>query len=214
MTQEEFNQKVESFGAVESMRGALYYRALDLIAAGFVVDAHILILATWNFAGFRYAMQLFDLSAYEITLRRLEGELSRFGDDELMSVDLTEHRDAIVAAFDELAKFPGIKYTGAAKMLHLLKPHIFVMWDTAIMGQSSPRRDYASLDIVISKFWENRRFEQSGVGYHEFLVFCQDRFRGFTSPDGRKTLAKCIDEFNYSQITVPLAARRKQKMGA
>lgn len=59
---------------------------------------------------------------------------------------------------------PSIEFTGAAKMLHLLKPRIFVMWDRAIMGWSTPRKDYASLDIVTSKFWENRRFDRTGTG--------------------------------------------------
>jgi hypothetical protein len=46
MTQDEFNRVVERFDAEESMCSALFYRALKLIASGFVVDAHILILAT------------------------------------------------------------------------------------------------------------------------------------------------------------------------
>jgi hypothetical protein len=211
MTQEEFNRIVKSFDAGEPMRAALYYRALKLIAAGFVVDAHILILATWNFARFRYVTRSFDLSAYEATLTRLAGALSRFGDHDLMGVDLNEHRDAVVAAYNQLAKIRGIEYTGAAKILHLLKPQIFVMWDRAIMGWSTPRRDYGSLDIVTSRFWQNRRFDRSGAGYFEFLVFCQDLFRGFTSPDDRKTLAKCIDEFNFRTITYPLAERRRKE---
>jgi hypothetical protein len=28
---------------------------------------------------------------------------------------------------------------------------------------------------------------------------CQHRFRDYTSPDRRKTLAKCIDEFNFTK---------------
>jgi len=33
---------------------------------------------------------------------------------------------------------------------------------------------------------------------------------GFTSPDGCKTLAKCIDEFNFCTITIPLSGNGKQ----
>src|SRR5581483_6933104 len=50
MTQEEFARIVLSFDRAEPMRAALYYRALALIEAGFQVEAHVLILATWNFA--------------------------------------------------------------------------------------------------------------------------------------------------------------------
>jgi hypothetical protein len=49
MTQDEFNRVIGTYDAEDSMRATLYYRALNLIAAGFVIDAHILILATWNF---------------------------------------------------------------------------------------------------------------------------------------------------------------------
>jgi hypothetical protein len=210
MTQDEFNRIVAMFDAEESMRSALYYRALNLIAAGFVIDAHILILATWNFARFRYAMTQFDLLAYEQTVESLTHDLVPLRDDDLMSVNLDLSRNLVVGAFDQLARISGIEYTGAAKILHLLLPRVFIMWDRSIMGQSPPYRDYPSLDIVKSGFWQHRKFPQSGVGYHEFLLTCRNRFRGLRSPENRKTLAKCIDEFNFCTITVPLAEMRKQ----
>jgi hypothetical protein len=210
MTQDEFNRVVGMFDAEESMRSALYYRALNLIAAGFVVDAHILILATWNFARFRYAMTQFDLPAYEQTVEKLTRDLAPLRDEDLMSVNFDLNRNMVVSAFDQLARFSGIEYTGAAKILHLLMPRVFVMWDRAIMGWSPPLRDYASLAVVKSKFWQHRKFPQSGIGYHEFLLTCRNKFRGLKSPENRKTLAKCIDEFNFCTITVPLAEIRKQ----
>jgi hypothetical protein len=211
MTQAEFTRIVKTFDEGEPMRAALYYRARALIDAGFCVEAHILILSTWNFARFRYSMQSFDLSAYEATIVRLADRLSEFGDADLMSIDIHKGRLAIVAAFDELSRIRGIEFTGAAKVLHLMKPRFFVMWDRAITGNTTPRRDYASLDVVTSKFWRNRAFELSGSGYHEFLGYCQERFRGYASPDSRKTLAKCIDEFNFCTITMPLALKRQQQ---
>jgi hypothetical protein len=209
MKQDEFNRVIATFDAEETMRSALYYRALKLIAAGFVVDAHILILATWNFARFRYALTRFDLAGYEKTIERLRRDLSTLTGDELMTLDFDRNRNAIVAAFNELAQIKGVEFTGAAKILHLLVPGVFVMWDQAIMGWSQPFRDYANLNIVKDGSWQYRKFSKSGIGYHEFLVVCRNRFRGLTSPDNRKTLAKCIDEFNFCTITVPLAAKRK-----
>jgi hypothetical protein len=144
------------------------------------------------------------LVAYQIVCQNLT-------EKELMSIDLNLAGDAIVAAFDDLARIRGIEFTGASKILHLMKPRVFVMWDRAITGNTSPRRDYATLDVVASKFWRNRAFELSGTGYHEFLVYCQERFRGFASPERRKTLAKCIDEFNFCMITVPLAVKRRKQ---
>ena len=210
MTQDEFNRVIEMFDSKETMRSALYYRALRLISAGFVVDAHILVLATWNFARFRYALTRFDLTGYEHTIERLSRDLSVLADHELMTVDLDGNRNMIVAAFDTLSRIKGIEFTGAAKVLHLLVPSIFAMWDRAIMGWSQPFKDYDKLDIVKNGFWHKRKFGKSGNGYHEFLVTCRNRFRGLKSPDNRKSLTKCIDEFNFCTITVPLAATRNK----
>lgn len=129
MTQIEFNQALAAFDQGESMRAQLYYRALDLIQAGFVIDAHLLILATWNFARFRYVTRDFDLQVYQQTLTRLSELLHPLNGCELMTTDLAQHRDRIIEAFSILSAIEGIRYTGAAKILHLLYPHYFVMWD-------------------------------------------------------------------------------------
>jgi hypothetical protein len=203
MTQDEFAQAVTAFDAGEPMRAKLYYRALDLIRSGFRLEAHLLILATWNFARFRYVTRDFDLDGYETTLGRLDKLLQPLADCDLMAAKLTQHRTRIVQAFDLLSSIEGIRYTGAAKILHLLHPRLFVMWDRFISGHY-PKHRYRSLEIVKSGFWPQRRFGSSGDGYYEFLEFCQTRFRGFVSPDPRKTLAKCIDEFNFYKMTAPI----------
>jgi hypothetical protein len=204
MTQGEFHGVIVNFDEEETMRSALYYRALRLIEAGFVVDAHIMILATWNFARFRYVTTTFDLVAYENTIKGIATALTSFGADEFMDVDLSKNKDLIVTAFDELSKFRGVEFTGASKMLHLLNPRVFVMWDSAIMGWNGTVPQYEALDIIKSGFWKRRKFAKSGLGYHEFLTLCQDKFSGLYSPETRKTLAKCVDEFNYCKFTVPL----------
>jgi hypothetical protein len=160
-------------------------------------------LATWNFARFRYVTRDFDLRGYESTLASLDRLLRPLADCDLMSADLGKHRTGIVDAFNLLASIEGIRYTGAAKILHLLHPRFFVMWDRFISGHY-PKHRYRSLDVVQSGFWPYRRFRSSGDGYYEFLEFCQTRFRGFVSPDPRKTMAKCIDEFNFHKITAPI----------
>jgi hypothetical protein len=203
MTQEEFTQGVEAFDNGEPMRAQLYYRALALIHAGFRLDAHLLILATWNFARFRYVTRDFDVPGYDSTLATLDELLRLLEDCDLMATNLNEYRTRIVHAFGLLSSIEGIRYTGAAKILHLLHPRFFVMWDRFISGHY-PKHRYRTLDIVRSGFWPYRRFHSSGDGYYDFLEFCQTRFRGFVSPSPRKTLAKCIDEFNFCKITAPI----------
>ena len=106
-----------------------------------------------------------------------------------MDSDLKDHQSQIVQAFDKLACIEGIRFTGAAKILHLLYPRFFVMWDRFISGQY-PKREYLKLEIVRSGFWPHRKFVCSGDGYYEFLEVCQNRFQGLVSPYAKRSLAK------------------------
>jgi hypothetical protein len=209
MTQDEFERTINAFDGTESMRGNIYYRVLDLIKANFVVEAHLLFLSTWNFARFRYVITSFDLPAYEALLQNLSDQLQPLARADFASVNFDQYREMISDSFDRLAAVNGVEFTGAAKVLHLLNPRVFLMWDSAISGWHTPRADYHHLQVVRSGFWTppNYRFARSGTGYHDFLVYCQSRFSGLVSPSPRKTLAKCIDEFNYCSITKCLADR-------
>ena len=213
MTQAEFERTIRTFDAIETMRARLYYSALDLIRERFVVEGHLLILTTWNFANFQYVVPSFDLSAYEQLLLRLTQKLRPFTSADIATLDLSQHEQPIVDAFDELAAIRGIKFTGAAKMLHLINPWLFIPWDRAISGCHTPKSDYTRLEVIQSGFWKPPKypFAQSGEGYFEFLRYCQSRFMGFTSPDRRKTLAKCIDEYNYCMITKKLPKKPSTK---
>src|SRR5262245_13001399 len=210
MTQAEFDDVITTFDHEETMRSALYYRVLNLIDAGFVVEGHILLLATWNFARFRYVTPTFDLTGYEQLIQRLTAELAVFGDSDFMNADLEMNQLLIGRAFDELSHIRGIEFTGAAKMLHLLNRRVFVMWDSAIMGHGGTNKEYDSLEIIKAGFWTRRKFPKSGKGYYEFLMVCRNRFHGLVSPEARKTLVKCIDEFNFCKMTIPLFALQRR----
>jgi hypothetical protein len=210
MTQREFERTIGAWDKVETMRGQLYPRALRLIAQGFVTEAHLLILATWNFARFRYVVPSFNLPDYESRLKGIGANLGDLVAYDIATVDLAGHRKSIIEAFNSLAAVKGVEFTGAAKALHLLLPGVFIMWDAAIAGWHSPKADYRTLKIVQSGFWSPPYpFARSGAGYHDFLVYCRSRFAEFVSPAKDKTLAKCIDEFNYCTITKCLPPRRK-----
>lgn len=214
--QAEFDQIVASFDRSEALRAEIYDRAMRMSAGGFAIEAHLLILSTWNYARFRYVMGTFDLAGYEATVERLIRRFEVLGEAELMSSDLAPRRDLIVESFEELARIPGVEFTGASKILHLLKPKFFVMWDRYITGNSQPWRDYATLEVVRAGLWEPRWFALSGGGYYDFLNDCKTRFRDLVNPSPNRTMAKRIDEFNYCTITEPLMelrARRKAAKG-
>ena len=45
--------------------------AKALIKNGFEVEAYVLILATWNFARFRYFMKIFDLRKFQKVIKQI-----------------------------------------------------------------------------------------------------------------------------------------------
>jgi len=204
LTQNEFDHATRDFDEHEQMRGQLYYNALDLIQHGFEVEAHLLILATWNFARFRYATRTFDLREYERALKKVAEQLKPVDGMEFRDLDLSIHRRDIADSFSLLAAIEGVELTGATKILHVLTPKSFVMWDRFISGQY-PKKHYASLDVVQRGFWLIQKFRTTGDGYCDVLRCCQIRFAHLKSPDRRKTLAQCIDEFNFVKITLPVA---------
>lgn len=178
-----------SFDKLETMRGRLYYRAIAMIERGFKTEACILILATWNIARFRRVIRSFDLVEFENAVEKVSKLLQPLNGKSLMSTNLSDHRKIIVESFNKLAGFGGVEMTGTSKVLHLLNPKVFVMWD---------------------RFIRDRR-AQNGDGYFEFLLGCQQKFQGLKSPGDKKTLAKCIDEFNYVTITAPAMEAERTK---
>ena len=97
---------------------------------------------------------------------------------------------------------------GAAKLLHMLNPQFFVMWDTAIRG-ADEKFDYSKIVHYYSgsEMIENeeyREFDEDGKGYFEFLKAVKDNFvekNKLELPSwypSNHTFTKAIDEFNFS----------------
>jgi hypothetical protein len=64
ITDENFVNATREFDTIER-RGSFYNRAVNLIENNFEMEAYFLILATWNFARFRYAVNKFDIEGFE-----------------------------------------------------------------------------------------------------------------------------------------------------
>ncbi len=71
MDQSEFEKTIEEFQKIEDARDQLWDRAKVLIEKEFEVEAYILILATWNFAGFRFVIKDFDLREFHEVIKRV-----------------------------------------------------------------------------------------------------------------------------------------------
>ncbi len=183
-------------------RGSFYDMALRLVQAGYEIEGCVLLLATWNFASFRYAATNFDIWGLKTVLSGLQSDFAALTDD-IQSLDLTKHSCRIERMFNSLASMKEVLYTGATKLMHLKCPKTFVIWDDYIRG-GKPKKLYDSLSCVSSKKWHFHEYEKNGKGYVEFLSDIQSRFHDLQYPKGSKTLAKAIDEFNYVNVTLPI----------
>ena len=165
----------------DQLRGEIYTICLNLMAKGMEVEAYILMLATWNFASFRYAMTAFDLKNFKNVLTKIESSYEKLKDLDFKSVDLNKYEKEIKEIYISLASIAGIKITGAPKLMHLKNPKLFVMWDSFI------RKHY--------------RFNiGSAEDYFNFLKLMQKEFCN-EKPKGGLTLARTIDLINMRNIT-------------
>jgi len=112
----------------------------------------------------------------------------------LAGLSLWDHHDIIVKIFSKFADI--VKYTGASKVLHILNPQFFMMWDVAI------RHKYGCFD--------------NGEGYFNFLYRSlreiQEVLQTYTNEHGTtieisqriysgqtKTVVKLLDEYNWAK---------------
>ena len=193
--------------------GSYYDMARNLCLNGFRLEAYILILATWNFAYFRYVINDFELNSFGKFMDSIENRFVKLDGLRLSDIDLNRYCDDIKTTYREISGFKGIKHTGAAKIMHLRNPELFVIWDDFIRGAKAERY-YESLDIVSNGKWERRQYENNENGYFDFLVQMQQAISKVKNPVPGKTLAKLIDEFNYVNITLPIQRIMKSESEA
>jgi len=207
ISQSTFDKAAREFDRREG-RAKFFPLAEHLIATGFEVEACILLLATWNSTRFRIAVTRFDVDEFRRTLARLRRHFDALKRQSIESVDLSRYGACIKTVFRALSKIKGIEFTGAAKVMHLKNPKLFVMWDTYIRGGATGRY-YDQLEIVKSGEWIRVKYGTSAEEYLRFLEDMKARFRHLSPPSVNKTLAKAIDEFNYVNITLPIQAMER-----
>jgi len=205
ITLEDLAAASEEFRLTEK-RGIFYDMALGLVRAGYEIEGCILVLATWNFASFRYVTD-YDIEGFKnLVSCELRDDFAALADWNIQTIDLTAHGSRIENMFNRLASMKEVLYTGATKVMHLKCPELFVIWDDYIRG-GKPLRLYAKLGCISSGKWRCKKYKKTGSGYVSFLTDIQDRFRALQYPSGTKTLAKAIDEYHYVNVTLPIQDR-------
>lgn len=207
ITDEEFTKATKEFDNIEK-RGSFYNMAVGLINNSFEMEAYFLILATWNFARFRYAVNNFDINGFKEKIKELDPCFDKLKDKDFRTINFDEYKEDIKKIFTTLSSIEGVKFTGASKIMHIRNRSVFVMWDGYIKGEK-PKKYYNELKIVKNGDWKFKRYGNDPEDYFQFLKDVQERFKGINFHSNEKTFAKAIDEFNYVNITLPIQNMEK-----
>jgi len=178
ISQQEFKKTVKQFAKIEE-RSGFWARARNLQLAGYETEAYVLLLATWNFAGFRYLLNDFNANKFEAAVKKLNPVFDRLKAQTLKTADLDDKALAkdIKLIYRKLKGM--VKQTGASKLMALKNPALFVMWDTKI------RKMYRINNVA------------EPDDYLRFLKRMKQEFAHIKWADPSTPLAKAIDEYNY-----------------
>ena len=128
-----FNKSTDEFDQREK-RTNFFSLAKNLIDNGFETEGLLLILTTWNFAIFRYAVKTFDIDNFSTTLGNLKQNFDKFIGQDFQSINLDNYKSDIKKIYSDLSKIKCVEYTSTPKLMHLKSPTVFVMWDAYIPG--------------------------------------------------------------------------------
>jgi len=122
---------------------------------------------------------------------------------QLVKVDLTDKSIAksINDVYKNLKEIKGLGPTSVSKIMHVLYPDLFVMWDNTIKKYFEEHNVKNYLDFLIQMKKEMNELigsyaEDQGISEEKAKKELKEKFYG-----GKKTLIKLLDEFNYVNIT-------------
>jgi len=204
INQRDFIESIQKLRKTESKKGEAFYdMAIKLANNGFKMEAYILILATWNFGHFRYVVKNFNIQKFKKKVEKVQYSIDKMKEETIRYINFDKYEKDIDKIYTNLAQIDGVKYTGASKVMHLMNPHLFVMWDNNIRGQKL-KRHYQKLGIVKKGYWSSKRYGDDAKSYIHFLKDIQGLFGHLTYQDNTRTFAKAIDEYNYWNISRPI----------
>ncbi len=192
---EEFENQQEGFD--------FYYLSKKTVEKGNYIAGFLLFIATWNSNYFRFHKNSFNLDEFSNIIGDLNANFEILEKESILSIDLGDHRVTISDIFTRLSHLKWIGATGAAKIMHLKNPNLFIIWDSYIRGERK-KSSFKSLEIFIIGILEATIYSADSRGYISFLSSIQNNFNGVGWNDSSKAFTKAIDEFNFMSITKKL----------
>ncbi|MBU0457312.1 MAG: hypothetical protein ABH824_05195 [Nanoarchaeota archaeon] len=135
-------------------------------------------------------MKTFKLKDFERLLKKCDFDY--FKKKNFVDIDLNneETKNKIIKIYEDLSNFEGIRYVGATKVMHLICPYVFVMWDVAIIEgyKKETLRGYI-----------NTRPE----GYYNFMREMQKRYKEKKFKDLKRNVLvpRAIDLHNWDKFS-------------
>jgi len=140
----------------------------------------------------RASTQLNPITLYE-KIVELKPVLNKFNIS-LLQADLVKHEVDIKHIFREISLIRYVGPTSASKILHLLKPRFFVMWDRNIAK-------YYGFDLTANGYFEFLRKMKRALSFllEEYTrkYSCRNPEEDLSKQYGGKPLTKLIDEYNW-----------------
>lgn len=162
------------------LRDDVYWWCLDLVKRDLKLQAIFLLLSTWNFAYFRYVLTDFDVADFEKMLDSCDFDFFEDRKFETCNLNDEEISRKVKSIYGKLSGMRAIKYVGASKIMHLLNPAFFVMWDKQII-----------------KYYKAKVTPE---GYLNFMKQMQERYKNneFKELEKEVTIPRAIDLYNMA----------------
>lgn len=171
----------------------LFYRAAtELVSLALshqtsltVAEALAVLLQTWNAQYYRFKRR-FDVAHFEAIaslLSSYHAPLNEYRKRHLLTFEAHEEDD-VASLFGNFERVLGP--VGAAKVLHLLAPEFFPLWD---------RKIAESYGICLGTAGEN------GTEYVRFMLIAMEQITALQPEAELRGILKRLDEFNYCRFT-------------
>ncbi|MBW8050961.1 MAG: hypothetical protein FVQ77_11610 [Cytophagales bacterium] len=178
---------------MNKLRKEVYKWSIDLVKEGKILQGIFLLLSTWNFAYFRYHMTNFNLKKFEKIINNADFDYFKKMKFEKVDFNNTVIEDKIKKIYESFSDIVGIKYVGASKVLHLMCPDFFMMWDNSIKNEyrkQSPRG----------------YINEKSHGYLNFMrkmqaEYKRGKFDAYINKHKDVTIPRAIDIWNIENIT-------------
>lgn len=137
-------------------------------------------------------------------------EVKRFENEMIVTIDFSDSvKKSISEIFNKLASYTirrrnRFEAVGTSKILHVIIPGLFVMWDTAIRkGILGPRNEYRGSEYVYEFLPKMQKFAKQFLDTYirENGGDYESASRQISQMAGGYTLAKLLDELNFRVFT-------------